>query len=232
VDIGQWVSNPGQCDADWKTSGTGNLDSTGRQNASLTLDWSQNYGTQLVTEVRFRYGTMAANAWGVQLVIFSIAPLNTSPVAVPIHDGSGWYAFTFEVPVTASGIQLVWYGLQSRNGGQSCFVSIANVEAWTGTTPDPIPVSSPTSSSLSPSALAAVIVVPLALVLLCALGAVWVLQNRRKNLTLRFSNHVSDFGTAHEIVLRRRMQKGEVRAERLIEAQEEVVVGGCEEMGG
>ncbi|KAI9328390.1 hypothetical protein BDR26DRAFT_56139 [Obelidium mucronatum] len=129
VDVGQWISNPGECDSDWRTSETSDISPVGRHNETLTIDWSANYGTQLISEVRFRYGSMAANPWGVQLIMYSQLPMNTAPIAVPIADASDWYAFTFLEPVTASGISLTWYGMQSRDNGKTCFVSIGNVEA-------------------------------------------------------------------------------------------------------
>jgi hypothetical protein len=44
VATGQWVSAPGSCEPN--------------RNETLTLDWSSKYNTQLLTEVRFRYGDL------------------------------------------------------------------------------------------------------------------------------------------------------------------------------
>ncbi|KAJ3295704.1 hypothetical protein HDU79_008552 [Rhizoclosmatium sp. JEL0117] len=217
IDIGQWVSNPSQCDADWRTAGTGNLDSAGRLNASLKIDWSENYGTQLISEVRFRYGTVAGNPWSVQLVIFSQTPLNTFPIATPIKNAADWYAFTFETPVTASGIQLTWFGLQSRDGGQSCFASISNVEAWTGLPPDPIVDNGSQNTTISVAVLVSMIVIPIVSILMCAAVVFWFIAHRRKNLAARFTN----LTVLHDINLRRRQQQQESRVERLVDEEED-----------
>ncbi|KAI8832221.1 hypothetical protein BJ741DRAFT_614734 [Chytriomyces cf. hyalinus JEL632] len=153
VDIGQWVSEPGPCDEDWQAASSGNISPEARRNESLYIDWSANFGTQLMSEVRFRYGNIAGNEgvlfsllfrstcsspcspvnpWAVQLIIHSQTAMNTNPVAVPMMDGGQFYAFTFQEPVTASGVELNFYGLQSRDEGKTCFVAVSNVEAWTG----------------------------------------------------------------------------------------------------
>ncbi|KAJ3019192.1 UNVERIFIED_CONTAM: hypothetical protein HDU68_010792 [Siphonaria sp. JEL0065] len=210
VDVGQWISNPSQCDSDWRSAGTGDIQPEGRLNASLTIDWSTNY----------------ANAWGVQLIIYSQLPLNTAPIAVPMHDNADWYVFTFEEPVTASGIQLVWYGLQSRDGGQNCFVSIGNVEAWTGPPPNPIINTGGSRKGISVGALVSMIVFPILAILLCLGLGVWVLRKRRHNLAQRFAtaNENLGLGTLHDIATRRRQQRNEQREQKLVDNEEDDVV--------
>ncbi|KAJ3077197.1 hypothetical protein HDU98_006384 [Podochytrium sp. JEL0797] len=215
----QWVSQPSSCDPDWHTAGPGTISLVGRQNASLTLDWSVNYGTQLMTEVRFKYGSAVSNALAVEVVVFSEVPITVPVVAVPYVDGSGWYAFPFEVPVTASGVQLVWYGLQSGDGGKTCFVAVEEVQAWSGPPPDPL-LTGNGGHGISSRTLAAAILVPIfAFLILFALGY-WLVTKRRENLVKRFSTGSSDGITGFD-ALKLRINPSRARGERLVDDAEE-----------
>ncbi|KAJ3093375.1 hypothetical protein HK100_006646 [Physocladia obscura] len=167
-----------------------------------------------MSEVRFRYGNMASNPSAIILEVFSQTAMNTDPIVIPSVNGRDFYTFTFEVPVTASGIQLTWYGLQSRDEGNTCFVSIATVEAWTGTPPDPIVYKN--GALISPGALAAMIATPILGVLAC-LGVgmfFFVTKKRRENLLSR--NRLF-----HDINLRRwQQQRGEERVVQLSDEEE------------
>ncbi|KAJ3106716.1 hypothetical protein HK100_003696 [Physocladia obscura] len=209
IDASQWVSNPAPCDPDWTSSLTGDIVPVGRLNASLTLDWSAIYGTQLMSEVRFRYGNMASNPSAVILVIFSQTAMNTDPIVIPSVNGRDFYTFTFEVPVTASGIQLTCY-----SGGMD----------RTGTPPDPIVHRNGTE--IAPGVLAAMIVTPILGVLACVgVGMFWLItKKRRENLLSRNS-------LFHDINLRRWQQRGEERAVQLVDGEEEELEGGETEGG-
>ncbi|KAJ3243973.1 hypothetical protein HDU78_011636 [Chytriomyces hyalinus] len=222
VDIGQWVSEPGPCDEDWQAASSGNISPQGRRNESLYIDWSANFGTQLMSEVRFRYGNVAVNPWAVQLIIHSQTAMNTNPVAVPMMDGSQFYAFTFQEPVTASGVELIFYGLQSRDEGKTCFVAVSNVEAWTGAPPNPIPTggsdfdsSAGASKVITIGGLVAMILLPIIAGILCIGLGGWFLHSRRKNLLARNSI------VARDTELRKRTQRGESREHRLVDEEEE-----------
>jgi hypothetical protein len=74
------------------------------------------------------------NLDSVSLVIFSQLPINVPvPTATTFQNGDEWWAFVFEEPVTASGMQITWSNLVGPSvATNSCFVAISGVEAWTG----------------------------------------------------------------------------------------------------
>ncbi|KAI8617410.1 hypothetical protein BC830DRAFT_1113684 [Chytriomyces sp. MP71] len=218
IDAGQWVSAPGPCDADWTSAATGSISPVGRRNETLTVDWSGTFGTQLMSEVRVRYGSVAVNPWAVELVIYSETTMTANPVVVPIADGSQFHAFTFEQPVNASGIELIFYGLQSRDGGQTCFLSVTNVEAWSGTPPDAITYSpynvTDAGTDISIGGLVAATVLPIIAILACISAGFWLWNIRNKNLIAR------NLTLTRDIEFRKKMQRSESRVHRLVDEEE------------
>jgi hypothetical protein len=99
----------------------------------LTIDWSFKYGTQLISEIKVRHGSLKSE--DVNLILYSQIPFNTpNPVAVNYENGARWDIFIFEKPVTASGVKVVLSGLTSfdPNVSNSCQATVAEVQAWTG----------------------------------------------------------------------------------------------------
>ncbi|KAJ3159700.1 hypothetical protein HK101_001015 [Irineochytrium annulatum] len=176
----QWISQPGSCDAS--------------RNETMSFDWSAKYQTQLLSEVRFRYGDLAASSVG--LILYSEVPMNIpNPTAVTYEDTAQWIVFVFNTPVTASGMQLMWTGLGSKDGGSTCYVAVSDVQAWTGPSPDGIPnpnannnaVRDPNASnggspSKGPSALVITLAVILPLLAIAIVAGVIILRTRRANL--------------------------------------------------
>ncbi|KAJ3409406.1 CDC5 cell division cycle 5-like protein [Chytridiales sp. JEL 0842] len=164
IEIGQWVSAPGSCEK--------------RRNESLTLDWSGKYGTQLLSEVRLRYGELEAD--DVSLVLYSEVPMNIpNPTATTFEDESNWQVFLFTEPVTASGMRLTFTGLKSKDDVR-CFATVQEVQAWTGVPPSQIdknPPASSSSSSLPPGAIAALILLPL--LFFSSLGAFFFFRTQK-----------------------------------------------------
>ncbi|KAJ3098644.1 hypothetical protein HDU96_010993, partial [Phlyctochytrium bullatum] len=172
----QWISDKKACSAE--------------RNESLSFDWSKKYTTRLLSEIRFRYGDIEAGKVG--LVLYSEIPMNVpNPTAVTFEDNANWTVFVFNKPVTASGMQITFYDLKSDDGGKNCFVAVNEVQAWTGTSPnsnpndqsgqgssDPAP--SPAKAGLSAGAIAAIVLVPIAALLV--VGGVWMARTRRANL--------------------------------------------------
>ncbi|KAJ3328069.1 hypothetical protein HDU76_010626 [Blyttiomyces sp. JEL0837] len=168
-DGSHWFSVPGSCDP--------------LRNESLTLDWTFSLGVQLLSEVRFRYGTLQAGAS--ELVIYSDAPLNVAvPTAVTYIDNIQWHVFVFTEPVTATGFQLFWSQLTTNREDGLCFVEIWEVEAYTGVTPDVLPPldssNPPSKSGPSAGVIAAIVVIPI--IVLTILGGLWIVRTRRANL--------------------------------------------------
>ncbi|KAJ3333557.1 hypothetical protein HDU76_006864 [Blyttiomyces sp. JEL0837] len=182
IDTTQWVSAPGSCDPN--------------RNESLMFDWSPKYNTQLLSEVRFRYGDLDVSfsdpnpkrldnfaAGSVSLVLYSEIPMNIpDPTAVTYENNASWQAFVFTEPVTASGMQLTWSNLGSKDGGNTCFATVAEVQAWTGASPDPLPAVQPTpkAKGMTSGTIAAIILIPIALMIVAAI--LWVLKTRRANI--------------------------------------------------
>ncbi|KAI9357285.1 hypothetical protein DFJ73DRAFT_821173 [Zopfochytrium polystomum] len=163
----QWVSAYGSC---------GPL-----RNETLTVDWSGKYGTQLLSEVRFRFGN--GEAQGVTLVLFSAIPMNVPiPTAVTYENDANWMAYVFTEAVTASGMVLTFSGLRSLSSeADMCFVSVVDVQAWTGNSPDSLTIPSAPPRGPSGGTIAGIII---ALLLIIAVGALvfWFLRTRRANL--------------------------------------------------
>ncbi|KAJ3287303.1 hypothetical protein HDU79_005812 [Rhizoclosmatium sp. JEL0117] len=165
---GQWVSAPGTCDV--------------TRPESITIDWSQNFGVQYITEVRYRFGSYpAANA---NLVVYDTQPMNVNnPTAVTYINDEQWVVYVFEVPVTATSLSYTWTGLMSPDGGVSCQVSVRDIQVWTGPSPDGLG-GVPKKNDISTGA---VVGISIAIVVVLALAAVavFVYCLRRKNLMNR-----------------------------------------------
>ncbi|KAI8851159.1 hypothetical protein BC829DRAFT_127696 [Chytridium lagenaria] len=174
----QWVSDVKACNSS--------------RSESLSFDWSKKYSTRLLSEIRFRYGDIEAD--GVGLVLYSEIPMNVpNPTAVTFEDSSEWTVFVFNEPVTASGMQLTWSNLKSKDGGKNCYVAINEVQAWTGPPPsgnaggnqsgsgqnDP-PAPAPPKAGLSSGAIAAIVIVPIAA--LVVIAGIYLARTRRTNL--------------------------------------------------
>ncbi|KAJ3170094.1 hypothetical protein HK101_011390, partial [Irineochytrium annulatum] len=117
----QWISAAGGCEKS--------------RNETIYLDWSAKYHTVLLSEVRFRYGSVSAS--DVELILYSETPMNVPvPTAVTYEDGSDWIVFVFNEPngisgITASGLMLVFTGLGSAStAGVNCAVAVSEVQAW------------------------------------------------------------------------------------------------------
>ncbi|KAI9332908.1 hypothetical protein DFJ73DRAFT_896633 [Zopfochytrium polystomum] len=171
----------------------------------ISIDWFSKYKIQYLTEVRFRYGPVTSGS--PVLVIFSELPLNVpEPTAVTYTNDNYWTVFVFTVPVTASGIKLILNNLSSVDG-QSCYTSIAEIQAWvggfplvfffcvvlskfhlmgarsmSGTAPDAAlaPATSSPAKGLNSGAVAGIIVAIAALVLIVA--GVWIVRARKMKL--------------------------------------------------
>ncbi|KAJ3214384.1 hypothetical protein HDU67_001717 [Dinochytrium kinnereticum] len=194
VKTDQWVSDVTACNAS--------------RSETISFDWSKKYSVRLLSEIRFRYGDL--NAGSVGLVLYSEIPMNVpNPTAVTFEDDSKWTVFVFNTPVTASGMQLSFSGLQSKDGGKNCYVAINEVQAWTGTPPSTVPGGnqsgagsrdpppSAPKAGLSSGAIAAIVIVPIAC--LIVIGGIWLARTRRANLLKK--------RLAREVELSRRQQE-------------------------
>ncbi|KAJ3407046.1 hypothetical protein HDV05_005625 [Chytridiales sp. JEL 0842] len=186
MDFSQWMSTRGSCDA-------------GRTE-SLTIDWSAKYGTQLISEIKVRHGSLYAE--NVNLVLYSSIPFNVqNPVAINFENGAKWEMFLFETPVTASGVKITFSGLKSSQPDvpSACQATVAEVQAWTGPAPD-APPPPPSSNRALP------LLLGLGIPLLLLAGALtWFFYRRRRvhmlkqrlarELELRRSNEGEFAGT-------------------------------------
>lgn len=168
ADTTQWVSAYGSCEPS--------------HNESLSLDWSDKYKTQLVSEIRFRYGDLDAKS--VTLVIFSLIPMNVpTPTAVTYKDDLNWMAYIFDEPVTASGITLTFSDLKSKsNQTNSCYVAVTEVQAWIGSPPDS-PTQSGSSRKSRGISMGAVIGIIVALLVFSSvlIALIWFIRIRRSD---------------------------------------------------
>ncbi|KAJ3403293.1 hypothetical protein HDU80_004298 [Chytriomyces hyalinus] len=186
---GQWVSSPGVCNP--------------TRSETLSLDWSQNFGVQFITEVRYHFGALSAS--NANLVVYDTQPMNiNNPTAVTYTDTDEWIVYVFEVPVTATSLSFTWSGLSSPDGNVSCAVGVRDIEVWTGsnprdkilnptdfaqnTGPSPNGLSGITRprASLSAGAIVGIVLGTLLASSLLFLG-VFVLFQRRKNLMARMT---------------------------------------------
>ncbi|KAJ3071079.1 hypothetical protein HDU98_005863 [Podochytrium sp. JEL0797] len=180
---GQWVSQPGSCDPN--------------RSESLTVDWSQNFGVQYVTEVRFKFGDYQAG--GTNLVVYDTQPMNiNNPTAVTYINAQAWNVYVFEVPVTATSLSYTFSQLTSPDStNTSCQASVSDIQVWTGPTPDTLSGSSgmvdgSARAGVSPATIAGIVI---GTFLVLALAAVlWYLVcMRRKNLMTRSHRHRQGF---------------------------------------
>ncbi|KAJ3244361.1 hypothetical protein HDU78_011109 [Chytriomyces hyalinus] len=168
---GQWVSNPGVCNP--------------TRSETLSLDWSQNFGVQFITEVRYHFGALSAS--NANLVVYDTQPMNiNNPTAVTYTDTDEWIVYVFEVPVTATSLSFTWSGLSSPDGNVSCAVGVRDIEVWTGPSPNGLSGITRPRASLSAGAIVGIVLGTLLASSLLFLG-VFVLFQRRKNLMARMT---------------------------------------------
>ncbi|KAI9337961.1 hypothetical protein BDR26DRAFT_863360 [Obelidium mucronatum] len=165
---GQWVSQPGSCDES--------------RAESLTVDWSQNFGIQYITEVRYRFGSFDAQS--TNLVVYDTQPMNiNNPTAVTYINEEQWIVYVFEIPVTATSLSFTWSHLSSPDNGVSCQLAIRDVQVWTGPSPDGIS-GVPSRRTISIGAIVGIIVATV-LVTAIIVVALFVCCMRQKNLAIR-----------------------------------------------
>ncbi|KAI8827490.1 hypothetical protein BJ741DRAFT_630056 [Chytriomyces cf. hyalinus JEL632] len=168
---GQWVSSPGVCNP--------------TRSETLSLDWSQNFGVQFITEVRYHFGALSAS--NANLVVYDTQPMNiNNPTAVTYTDTDEWIVYVFEVPVTATSLSFTWSGLSSPDGNVSCAVGVRDIEVWTGPSPNGLSGVTRPRASLFAGAIVGIVLGTLLASSLLFLG-VFVLFQRRKNLMARMT---------------------------------------------
>ncbi|KAJ3021550.1 UNVERIFIED_CONTAM: Nucleolar protein 11 [Siphonaria sp. JEL0065] len=194
---GQWVSQPGTCDVS--------------RAETLTVDWSQNFGVQYITEVRYRFGTY--DAQNTNLVVYDTQPMNiNNPTAVTYINEEQWVVYVFEIPVTSTSLSFTWTGLSSPDNGVSCQLSVRDVQVWTGPSPDGINGIA-SNKKISSGAIAGIIFATVLVVVIIGV-VLFVCCLRRKNLSQRRNR-------AFELM-------GVGRGQRLVDENEEREVGGFE----